>query len=98
MLGTGKRNDQDVIISAYQANRLPDYPCRDFLIHSFVYQHPLCKYKSSQATAGCLAKNAKCPHLFQGAASSSLRSRNLLDVFQIKVGNGKAAARTDLRF
>lgn len=97
MLGTGKRSDQDVIFSAYQANRLPDYPCRDFLIHSFVHQHPLCKYKCSQATAGYLAKNAKCPHLFQGAASSSLHSRNVLDVFEIKAGNRKAA-RTDLRF
>lgn len=86
------------MFSAYQANQLPDYPCRDFLIHSFVYQHPLWKYKSSQATAGCLAKNAKRPHLFHGAASSSLRSRNLLDVLEIKAGNRKAAARTDLRF
>lgn len=97
MLGTGKRSDQDVMFSAYQANQLPDYPCRDFLIHSFInILYGNTKVAKQQQVA--LPKNAKCPHLFQGAASSNLRSRNLLDVLEIKAGKRKAAARTDLRF
>lgn len=58
----------------FQPGRLPDYPCFGFLMSSFVYQHPLWKYKSSWA----LPKMQTAPPVFLDRPPAV----NILEIYQ----------------
>lgn len=64
-----------------------DYPCLDFLMSLFVYQHLLCKYRSGWSNSRCISKKAYLPDLSPRPASSILHSGNPSEVFQIKAGS-----------